>query len=211
MPGMNGYLTCEKLKSNDISKNIPILFLSALSTIEEKVKGFHTGAVDYVTKPIQADELLARIRTHIKLKKLTDNLESEVEIRTIEVNRKIQETQELNIKLQHEIEEHKQTEKSLIESRKQFKSLVEMTSDWIWEIDLKCLYTYSSPKVIELIDYKPEDLQGSEIFDFMHPEERESSKKLYRSNIENVTNFESIIVRLKHKNDSDVYSRLLEK
>jgi DNA-binding response OmpR family regulator len=68
MPGMNGFQVCEKLKSSDKTKNIPVIFLTARTETEDVVKGFQMGAVDYVTKPFNKAELLARVHTHLELK-----------------------------------------------------------------------------------------------------------------------------------------------
>lgn len=69
MPGMSGYEVCEEIKKNKKLKNIPVIFITAKSETEDIVKGFDIGGVDYVTKPFQPAELLARVRTHIALKK----------------------------------------------------------------------------------------------------------------------------------------------
>jgi len=67
MPGIDGFETCRKLKAEDTTKNIPVIFLTALSSIADKVRGFAVGGIDYITKPIQEEELLVRVRTHLKL------------------------------------------------------------------------------------------------------------------------------------------------
>jgi two-component system sensor histidine kinase/response regulator len=76
MPGMDGYEVCRQLKTNPAAADIPIIFLTAKAETEDIVKGFETGAVDYVTKPFNPAELLARVKTHLELKfsreKLTD-------------------------------------------------------------------------------------------------------------------------------------------
>jgi len=68
MPEMNGYEVCERLKADPELRDIPIIFLSALNETEDKVKGFFAGAVDYVTKPVQIEELEARVQTHLELR-----------------------------------------------------------------------------------------------------------------------------------------------
>jgi len=68
MPGINGFETCRRLKENKLTKDIPVIFMTALSDTEDKIKGFEIGAVDYVTKPVQQEELLARINTHLTLR-----------------------------------------------------------------------------------------------------------------------------------------------
>src|SRR6056297_2004313 len=69
MPEMDGYTVCRELKKNPYTKDIPIIFLTAKTTKEDIVKGFNTGGVDYITKPFNREELLARIKTHLELKK----------------------------------------------------------------------------------------------------------------------------------------------
>jgi DNA-binding response OmpR family regulator len=69
MPEMNGYDVCEHLKSSDRLSGIPVIFLSALDAIEDKVKGFRSGGVDYISKPFQFEEVQARVETHLKLRR----------------------------------------------------------------------------------------------------------------------------------------------
>ncbi|MCD6565751.1 MAG: response regulator [Bacteroidales bacterium] len=77
MPGMNGYEVCEKLKDNNQTKDIPIMFLTAKTETKDIIKGFKTGGVDYITKPFIKEELLARIQTHISLKMSQDLLKEQ--------------------------------------------------------------------------------------------------------------------------------------
>jgi two-component system, NtrC family, sensor kinase len=78
MPEMGGFEACVQLKSDPQTSEIPIIFMTALSDIEAKVKGLSLGAVDYITKPFQKEEVLARIHVHIQLHNLTKNLENQV-------------------------------------------------------------------------------------------------------------------------------------
>jgi len=79
MPGMNGYEVCEKLKDNNQTKDIPIMFLTAKTETKDIIKGFKTGGVDYITKPFIKEELLARIQTHISLKMSQDLLKEQTQ------------------------------------------------------------------------------------------------------------------------------------
>ncbi|MBE9180030.1 hybrid sensor histidine kinase/response regulator [Oculatella sp. LEGE 06141] len=74
MPGIDGFETCQQLKSNPATAGIPIIFMTALTDTESKVKGFALGAVDYITKPFQEQELLARVHTHLQLHHITKHL-----------------------------------------------------------------------------------------------------------------------------------------
>jgi len=86
MPGgMNGFDTCRALRERISLHNVPVLFLSADSAVQAKVDGFHAGGVDYVSKPFQTDELLARLNTHIELHRLRNKLQHEVERQTAAV------------------------------------------------------------------------------------------------------------------------------
>jgi signal transduction histidine kinase len=76
MPEMDGFAVCEQLKKNPVTKDIPIIFLTAKTEITDIVKGFEIGAVDYVTKPFNGTELLARVKTHLQLKFTWDLLKN---------------------------------------------------------------------------------------------------------------------------------------
>lgn len=78
MPDMDGYEVCLKLKNNDDTKDIPIVFISALSEIENKLKGFEVGGVDYITKPFEEKEVLARVTAHLLIKKQQKALQNEI-------------------------------------------------------------------------------------------------------------------------------------
>jgi diguanylate cyclase (GGDEF)-like protein len=94
MPGIDGFETCRRLKQNDASKDIPVIFLTAFSDPVDKVKGIEAGGVDYLTKPFDGLELLARVTTHLELRRYRKELE--------QTNRELQ-----------------QAHKALLESRKQ--------------------------------------------------------------------------------------------
>jgi signal transduction histidine kinase len=88
MPGIDGFETCKRLKNNPQTAEIPIIFMTALTDVVDKVRGFEVGAADYITKPIQQEEVLARINTHLKLRRLQKQLqarsaESEAFARTV--------------------------------------------------------------------------------------------------------------------------------
>ena len=77
MPGMSGYKVCELLKANAITRNVPVIFLSALDEELDKVQAFQIGGVDYITKPFQVVEVLARIETHLKVGRLQAQLQQQ--------------------------------------------------------------------------------------------------------------------------------------
>ena len=76
MPDLSGYEVCEQLKADERTRDIPVIFVSALDDVVDKVKGFEVGGVDYITKPIQVKEVLARVETHLKLRALRKELQT---------------------------------------------------------------------------------------------------------------------------------------
>jgi len=92
MPEMDGFEVCQQLKANEKTRDIPVIFISALQDIAEKIKGLSLGAVDYITKPFQTEEVLARVHTHLSLQQLQVHL------------------QQKNAQLQQEISERKRAE-----------------------------------------------------------------------------------------------------
>jgi diguanylate cyclase (GGDEF)-like protein len=75
MPGMDGFEVCQHLKAGEETAEVPVIFLSALSDLTDKVKAFSTGGVDYIIKPFQAEEVLMRVHTHITIRHLQQSLE----------------------------------------------------------------------------------------------------------------------------------------
>jgi two-component system, NtrC family, sensor kinase len=82
MPGINGFEVCRQLKADAETTQIPVIFMTALGDMDSKVQGFDLGAIDYITKPFQERELLARIKTHLQISQLTETLEKTIEERT---------------------------------------------------------------------------------------------------------------------------------
>jgi signal transduction histidine kinase len=81
MPGLDGFETCEKLKESSQTRDIPVIFMTAISETASVLKGFSVGAVDYITKPLQRDEVLVRVRNHISIRWLQRELKAEIAVR----------------------------------------------------------------------------------------------------------------------------------
>jgi signal transduction histidine kinase len=91
MPGMDGFEVCSILKSQEITKDIPVIFMTALVDTIDKIKGFQLGATDYLTKPVQHEEVLARITAHLKVRKLQQQLEEknqQLQAQTVELEKR---------------------------------------------------------------------------------------------------------------------------
>ena len=121
MPDIDGYVVCQKLKADATTKKIPIIFLSALDDVLDKVKAFEVGGVDYITKPFQVEEVLARVKNQLALQsakaeiiQLNQQLEEKVQERTAELQTANQKLKIINQELQQEIKERQKAELQLI-------------------------------------------------------------------------------------------------
>jgi diguanylate cyclase (GGDEF)-like protein len=110
MPGMDGYEVCKHLKVDEQTRDIPVLFISALDKPVDKVKAFQSGGVDYVIKPFQVEEILARVETHLNLRNMQRKLQKQ------------------NLQLQQEIVERKRAEQALRKYTQEVVMLNQMSS-----------------------------------------------------------------------------------
>ncbi len=109
MPDMDGFEVCRRLKSAQATQEVPVIFVTAASETDDKIHGFGLGAVDYVTKPYQRDELLSRVRAHLELHQLRHHLSDVVNERTIQL-----------------MESEKKLKKNLLDSVSVLAAIVEM-------------------------------------------------------------------------------------
>ena len=123
MPGKDGFEVCRLLKENSKTMNIPVIFMTALSETVNKIKGFESGAVDYITKPFQLEETLIRIRTHLMIRDLQKQLEAVNKTLEQKVMKRTSELEESNSNLQMEILEHEKTENELKEALDKLEQL----------------------------------------------------------------------------------------
>lgn len=108
MPGPDGFEICQRLKSNPLTSEVPIIFMTALADPLDKVKGMNLGAVDYITKPFRQEEVLARVKIHSKIRKLTQSLAKQNQLLKQEIKEKIaveDRLQKLTEELEKRVEE----------------------------------------------------------------------------------------------------------
>jgi DNA-binding response OmpR family regulator len=113
MPDIDGYEVCRRLKAEERSRDIPVIFITALTDTVEKVKGLKVGGLDYITKPFAAEEVLARVGVHLRLRELTEHLEEKVRERTAELEEEINERRKVQDALQVQTNELLVTEEML--------------------------------------------------------------------------------------------------
>ena len=138
MPGMDGFETCRRLKKNKATKDTPVIFISAKTESVDKVKGFESGAVDYITKPFQVEDVLARVETHLALKRLQKALK------------------EKNRQLRREISEHRQTNEKL----RKLSRAVEQSASSIVITDTEGIIEHVNPAFCESTGYRFDEAVG---------------------------------------------------
>lgn len=122
MPGMDGFEVCRRLKAAEATRNIPVIFQSAATELADRLEGLTLGAVDYISKPFQREELLARVKTHLELALLRGHLEKLVKERTAQ--------------LELEIAEHQKATEQIKDSEARYRALFEGVPDAILIADI---------------------------------------------------------------------------
>ncbi len=166
MPGMDGFEVCRRLKADEKTSSIPIIFISALGDQRDKIKAFQAGGVDYISKPFQAEEVLVRVKTHLALRALSLRQEEEVRQRTKELT-------VTNQRLQQELTERKTAEEALSQSEGRFRRLTENAQDIIYRMSIPDgEYEYVSPAALSVIGYSPEELYKNPLLikQVIHPD-----------------------------------------
>jgi signal transduction histidine kinase len=99
MPGIDGFEVCKRVKADKATSDIPIIFMTALSDTDSKVKGLALGAVDYIVKPFEQQEAIARVRVHLQLRYLTQTLEQQIRDRTQALSQALEELQHSHLQV----------------------------------------------------------------------------------------------------------------
>ncbi|MDP3481388.1 MAG: PAS domain S-box protein, partial [Desulfoprunum sp.] len=197
MPRIDGYETCRRLKAMASTKEIPVIFMTALLETGHKVKGLEAGAVDYITKPFQLAELLARLAVHLHNRELTKRLQEAKELLETRVEERTAELAGTNNELQAEISERKQAEEQLailnqrleslveqrteqlnrrnaelIASEERYRNLVETMQEGILIVDGNGRLTYVNRQMSNMLGMVPDKLIGRECAHFIEAKDR---------------------------------------
>ena len=136
MPGPSGFEVCRRLKSRSSTRDIPVIFMTSLTETRDKLTGFAAGAVDYVTKPLQAEEVIARIETHLKLRAAQTLLEEQNALLAIyredlegQIAERTAALRESNRRLQAEVAERERAEQQVRRLNEELRAkIAEMTA-----------------------------------------------------------------------------------
>ena len=169
IPGISEFEVCKIIKESDATKDIPVIFMTALTESEDKVQGFAVGAVDFISKPIQKEELLARIQTHLKIYKYQEYLENMVSQRTGELESRLS-------SLKKEIAERKLAQDELHKSEKLQQDLLNNSSTVIYIKDLEGKYIFVNRAFEKVFDQNNIIIQGKDDFEIFDREIAEGFK-----------------------------------
>ena len=142
LPDLDGYEVCQRLKSDDRTADIPIIFLSALNATLNKVQGLAVGGVDYIAKPFQVEEVLARVETHLTIRRLQKSL------------------QEKNLQLEQEIAEHQRLEDIIFAEKELAQVTLQSIGDAVITTDAKGHIRYINPIAEYLTGWQAQEAEG---------------------------------------------------
>lgn len=189
MPDMDGAEVCRRLKSREESRDIPVVILSASIDFEDRLESLESGAVDFINKPFRREELLARVKTHLELARLTKELERRVAERT-------EELKAANGQLTRELEARKRSEEELRESEQRFRSIADTTPAGICLFSKEGTLIYAGKWLLTYLGTAMEQLAGNGWVRTVHPDD---SRRL----------LEEITAAVQEKRVSQIEHRLL--
>ncbi|MEB3280180.1 MAG: EAL domain-containing protein [Lyngbya sp.] len=224
MTEIDGYEVCRRLKASPTTGDIPVIFMTALSETDNKVKGLKLGAADYITKPIHPQEALARIQTHLSVRRLTLLLEEQIKCLQEEINRRKQVEEQLrevntqleqrvkkrtaellatNNQLQQEIEHRQEIEEALIQEKELAQITLKSIGDGVITTDEQGNINYLNPVAEQLTGWKNDAVRGqslSKVFKIIHeitrqPLENPVERVLSQSDTAHLANHTVLISR----------------
>jgi len=192
LPGMDGVEICRRLKSDPGTKEIPVIFISALQETELKVRALEVGGIDYITKPFSPSEVLTRINIHIKMHQLQQGLAAK--------SRELGAEIEVRKKAEEELEKHRKHLEELVaertaelrDSKTRYEEVISMISDIVWRYEMddqgKFVASYISPVADRLLGLPPKTIGDSfdRYFSYLHSEDLPGVLEIFFSGLATV-------------------------
>jgi PAS domain S-box-containing protein len=194
MPEMSGFEICRRLKRDERTRDIPVIFVSALQEVDDRVYAFKVGGVDFVSKPIEESEVLARVKTHLELHTMQMHLEELVAVRTAEL------TQEIN--------ERALAEQEVRRSEVRFRSTFEQAAVGIAHVAPDGRFLRINQKFCDIIGYSQEEVLSLTFQDISHPDDLDSDLRQVRRLLERKAETYTIVKRYFHKQGHIVWVNL---
>jgi PAS domain S-box-containing protein len=180
MPDLDGFAFCRKLKENPETSDVPVIFISALQKIEGKVTAFNAGGVDYITKPFQESEVLARVETHLSLQTMRRDLEQLLEEQSSKLSSK-------EVQLREETFEREKAYEALDVSQKKYQEIFNATRDGIIIYDAETeTIIEANPAVLEMTGYSYNEIlrfRAGDLSSGVTPFNSEEFRRLFRQTI----------------------------
>jgi len=178
MPEMDGYETCRRLKEIEQTKNIPVIFLSALTKTFDKVKAFQLGGVDFISKPVETEELLARVQTHLTISRLQNDLKDANEKLEEKVAQRTTELVEMNMQLEASLNKLAEKTAALSQSEEKYRYITESITDYIFKVFLlndNTAKTIHSNNCFAVLGYTADEFNASPHlwYDTIYPNDRD--------------------------------------
>ena len=203
MPEMDGFETCRRLKLAEKTKDIPVIFMTAVvdsSNPNDKVKGLSLGAVDYLSKPIQLEEVLARIKIHLHLRALTQQLQEQ----NTRLQHEIRERRQIEVILQQEIRDREQIEEKLRKSEERWQLALKGNNDGIWDWNAKTNEVFFSARWKEMLGYEDYEI-GNHLDEWssrVHPDDIDWVMEAVQAHLDGKTPYYITEHRMRRKDSS---------
>ncbi|WP_348251863.1 adenylate/guanylate cyclase domain-containing protein [Leptolyngbya sp. FACHB-1515] len=181
MPGLDGYEVCSQLKADALTQEIPVIFISAIDDVFDKVKAFKVGAVDFITKPFQIEEVCARVEHQLSIGRLRQRLEVQ------------------NLRLQREMQDRDRAQKAREQAESRYRSMIENAVVGIFQTSPQGRYLCANPALAQMYGYESPDELISQLNDverqlYVEPERRSQFINAFRQQ-DFITDFHSQVYR----------------
>lgn len=169
MPGESGFAVCRRLKGSETTRHIPVIFMTALDDLNDKLEGFGAGGVDYVTKPVQIAEVVTRVRTHVELSAMRRQLVARNR-ELLEIRDELEErVRARTAALTAEIEERRHAQLELQKSSEQIRDLYDNAPCGYHSLDKDGCFVRINDTLVNWLGYPREELLGQPLAHFLSP------------------------------------------